>query len=165
MKKVAFWDKRIISKFWGYFSVISGILSFLYLFHFIPDEYKKYNIYIGLASLTILVIIYISLWICSNRLKEIKLNIDGCSVIIKEGDIFKEDGYKAISFNEYFDTKVDNKIISEHSLNGIFIKQIAKNDIQKIDKYISIKCDEDDIIEREVIRKMEERKQNTNSVL
>ncbi|WP_410523626.1 macro domain-containing protein, partial [Phocaeicola dorei] len=56
-----------------------------------------------------------------------KIQIDGSSVIIKEGDLFEEEGYKAIGFNEYFDTQVDNRIISEHSLNGIFINTICAN--------------------------------------
>ncbi|KAA6322889.1 hypothetical protein EZS27_027616 [termite gut metagenome] len=153
MKKVSIWDKRIRTQFWGYFSVISGIISFVFLFDFLPDEYKKYNLYIGAICLFILIVIYISIWIWANRLKKIKINIDGSSVIIKEGDLFEEEGYKAIGFNEYFDTQVDNKIISEHSLNGIFIKRICSNNTEELDKYITNQCNTDDIIEKDVERK------------
>jgi len=152
MKKVTLFDKRILTKFWGYFSIISGIISFVYLFDFLPDSYEKCNIWIGLSCLIILILIYLSIWLRVNRLKSIKIRIDGSSVIIKEGDIFKEDGYKAISFNEYFDTRVDNKIISEHSLNGIFVKTICANNTEELDRYISEQCD-DDIIEQGVNRK------------
>jgi hypothetical protein len=157
MKKVSIWDKRIRTQFWGYFSVISGIISFVFLFDFLPDEYKKYNLYIGAICLFILIVIYISIWIWANRLKKIKINIDGSSVIIKEGDLFEEEGYKAIGFNEYFDTQVDNKIISEHSLNGIFIKRICSNNTEKLDKYITNQCNTDDIIEKDVERKRGEK--------
>ena len=153
MKKVTFFDKRILTKFWGYFSIISGIISFVYLFDFLPDSCEKCNLWIGLSCLIILIIIYLSIWICVNRMRSTKIRIDGSSVIIKEGDIFKEDGYKAISFNEYFDTQVDNKIISEHSLNGIFIKAICANNTEELDRYISEQCDDDDIIEKGVSRK------------
>lgn len=91
-----------------------------------------------------------------------KIQIDGSSVIIKEGDLFEEEGYKAIGFNEYFDTQVDNRIISEHSLNGIFINTICANKTKELDKYITEQCDDDDIIEKGVNRKMEEKRLNTN---
>ena len=48
MKKVSFFDKRILAKFWGYFSIISGIISFIYLFDFVSEACKKYNLWIGL---------------------------------------------------------------------------------------------------------------------
>ena len=154
MKKVTFFDKRILTKFWGYFSIISGIISFIYLFDFIPDNTcEKCNLWIGISCVIILVIIYILIWVFANKLKSVKIHIDGSDVIIKEGDIFKEDGYKAIGFNEYFDTQVDNKIISEHSLNGIFIKTICGNNTEELDKNIVEQCDDDDILEREVSRK------------
>ncbi|MGL5278349.1 MAG: macro domain-containing protein [Cetobacterium sp.] len=69
------------------------------------------------------------------------LNINGSKVIIKVGDIFTEEGLKTIAFNEYFDTIVDNEIISEASLNGKFIKKgyydpqkygISPNDLNDI---------------------------------
>ncbi|MFT4073655.1 MAG: DUF6430 domain-containing protein [Dysgonamonadaceae bacterium] len=149
MKKVPLYDKRILTKFWGYFSIISGLISFIYLFDFLPDACKKCNLCIGVSCVIILIIIYISIWICVNKLKNVKIQIDGSNVIVKEGDIFKEDGYKAIGFNEYFDTQVDNKIISEHSLNGIFIKSICDNNTEELDKYIAEQCDDDDILEKE----------------
>ena len=153
MKKVSFFDKRILAKFWGYFSIISGIISFIYLFDFVSEACKKYNLWIGLFCLIILILIYLKIWEHVNKLKNIKIDIDGSNVIIKEGDIFEEDGYKAIGFNEYFDTQVDNKIISEHSLNGIFIKTQCANNIKELDKYILEQCDHDDIIDKAVCRK------------
>ena len=153
MKKVTLFDKRILTKFWGYFSIISGIISFVYLFNFFPDACEKCNLWVGLLCLILLVFIYLSIWICVNKLKNVKIQIDGSSVIIKEGDLFEEEGYKAIGFNEYFDTQVDNRIISEHSLNGIFINTICANKTKELDKYITEQCDDDDIIEKGVNRK------------
>ena len=153
MKKVTLFDKRILTKFWGYFSIISGIISFVYLFNFFPDACEKCNLWVGLLCLILLVFIYLSIWICVNELKNVKIQIDGSSVIIKEGDLFEEEGYKAIGFNEYFDTQVDNRIISEHSLNGIFINTICANKTKELDKYITEQCDDDDIIEKGVNRK------------
>ncbi len=44
------------------------------------------------------------------------------NVIIKSGDIFNEKGLILIPFNEYYDTKVDDIIISSNSLNGKLLK-------------------------------------------
>jgi hypothetical protein len=153
MKKVTFFDKRILTKFWGYFSVISGIISFIYLFNFLPATCEKSNLWIGISCVIILIIIYFSIWIYVNKLKNVKIDIDGSNVIIKEGDIFKEDGYKVIGFNEYFDTQVDNKMISEHSLNGIFIKKICGNNTEELDKYIVEQSDSEDIVAKNVERR------------
>ena len=153
MKKVTFFDKRILTKFWGYFSVISGIISFIYLFNFLPATCEKCNLWIGISCVIILIIIYFSIWIYVNKLKNVKIDIDGSNVIIKEGDIFKEDGYKVIGFNEYFDTQVDNKMISEHSLNGIIIKKICGNNTEELDKYIVEQSDSEDIVAKNVERR------------
>jgi len=45
-------------------------------------------------------------------------------------------GLKAIAFNEYFDTLVDNKIIAESSLNGIFIKKYLSVPVSDLDRHI-----------------------------
>lgn len=153
MKKVAFFDKRILAKFWGYFSIISGIISFVYLFNFFPDSSKNYSLWVGVFCIIILILIYCLIWFCFNNLKNVKINIEGSNVIIKEGDLFEEDGYKAIGFNEYFDTQVDNRIISEHSLNGIFIKKICSNNTGELDSYIVKQCDVEDIISNGIHRK------------
>lgn len=58
-------------------------------------------------------------------LKEITLSIDGSEIIIKPGDIFSfpKDVFKTIAFNEYFDTEVDNGIISKKTLNGKYLEK------------------------------------------
>ena len=43
---------------------------------------------------------------------------------------------KAIAFNEYFDTKVDDVIISASSLNGQYIKKYYGQNVQELDKII-----------------------------
>jgi hypothetical protein len=55
----------------------------------------------------------------------IKFKINGITVIIKQGDIFKANGKKVIPLNEYFDTIVDDSKIAKNSLHGFFINNIA----------------------------------------
>lgn len=55
---------------------------------------------------------------------------------IKEGNIFEQENFKVIAFNEYFDTKVDDDIISKTSLNGIFIENELNESIEILDVHI-----------------------------
>ena len=56
---------------------------------------------------------------------------------IKIGDIFKEEGMKVIPVNEYFDTEVDNVIISQTTLHGMYIKEYLKyNNIESLNSKI-----------------------------
>lgn len=50
-----------------------------------------------------------------------KTKVKGNKVTIKVGDIFEQEGWKVIPFNEHFDTTVDDKIIAHSTLNGAFL--------------------------------------------
>ena len=63
------------------------------------------------------------MWYIANNTDEKKLKINSSNITIKYGTLFEENGIKVIAFNEYFDTQVDNKVIAESSLNGIFISK------------------------------------------
>ncbi len=145
--KVKFLNKNVRNKFWIYFSVISGIISFVLLFNIIPDENKKCLQYFGYLTFLIIIIIYLIIWYRANKLTNVNIDIDGSTISIKCGDLFSEDGLKAISFNEYFDTVVDDKIISNKSLNGIFIKRFFKNNVNELDDFIVANSDASDIVD------------------
>lgn len=129
--KVRFLDNRVFKIFLQITSVVSAALSTLLLFVDLPDGFKMLSL---IAFAVVLSAIYIGVWIWSNQLNHVEINIEGTSVTIKVGDIFMQPGLKAIAFNEYFDTQVDNQIISDASLNGIFLKKyldIAATDLDK----------------------------------
>ena len=67
--------------------------------------------------------------------RPVSLSVNGNQVEIKTGDIFSEKGLKLIPFNEYFDTTVDDVIISKSTLNGMFLTQYI-NDIYALKKSI-----------------------------
>lgn len=133
MTKVGFFDKRVIENFLKITSAISATLSLVVLFVDIPSECK---IVYGWLFLGLLILIYLVIWIWSNNLNNIDINVEGSDVTIKVGDIFLEPGLKAIAFNEYFDTQVDNIIIAEGSLNGIFIKNHLGVPVSELDSHI-----------------------------
>jgi hypothetical protein len=133
VSKVGILDKRIFKKFLEITSLLSATLATVVLFVDIPEDWKLPAAAIFAA---VLFGIYLLIWRWSNNLNSINISIEGSSVAVKVGDIFAEPGLKAIAFNEYFDTQVDNKIISEHSLNGIFIKNHLDIPASELDEYI-----------------------------
>jgi hypothetical protein len=142
MTKVSFFDRRVSENFQKCISGISTTLSLVVLFFDIPTKYKTAcgGIFLGL-----LLLIYLAIWMWSNNLNKIDINVEGSHVTIKVGDIFQQPGLKVIAFNEYFDTKVDNKMIAEGSLNGIFIQQHLDVSVSELDHYIEsydFKCSE-----------------------
>ncbi|MEC5318406.1 macro domain-containing protein [Brenneria populi subsp. brevivirga] len=145
MAKVNFFDARIVKKFSDYTSTISTIFSLLLIFIDIPTENK---ITLGVIFLFILSLLYFGIWLKSNNLMEVNLDVEGSIVTVKAGDLFQQDGFKVIAFNEYFDTQVDDNIISHKSLNGLYIDNHLSDSIPDLDERISnFKFDVDEILE------------------
>ena len=93
------------------------------------------------VCLIILLIAYVILTVIIRIIIErvnrrpVSLSVNGNQIEIKTGDIFTEKGLKLIPFNEYFDTTVDDVIISKSTLNGIFLTQYI-DDIDALKKSI-----------------------------
>ena len=139
--KVNLFDRQLMREYYSILSVIGLVLSFVLIFKGVPDEHKLIAAVIFGSAL---VIIYIFLWIRANVIQKVIIEVNNSLLEIKVGDIFEENGLKVIAFNEYFDTIVDNKIISENSLNGLYIKNVV-DDVDKLDKLI---IDDDELKER-----------------
>ena len=133
MAKVKLFDKRVVSRFLQITSAASGTLSLVVIFVDIPAGLK---LWAGLAFLAMLALIYVATWRWSNNLNGIDINVEGSDVSIKTGNIFQQSGLKAIAFNEYFDTQVDNNIIGESSLNGVFIQKHLGVPASELDRHI-----------------------------
>lgn len=139
--KVDFLDKDLRRDFLEKISILSLLLTLFLIFWEIPENIKTYGRYIFPISLGLG---YIFLWLRANTLKSITLNINNSLIKIEVGDIFKQKGIKVIAFNEYFDTIVDDKIISKESLNGKFINKITSD----FNNEVSLK-DFDDLIKND----------------
>lgn len=152
MAKVNFFDTRIVKKFSDYTSTISTIFSLLLIFVDIPTENK---ITLGIIFLFTLSLLYFGIWLKSNNLTGVNLDVEGSIVTVKAGDLFLQDGFKVIAFNEYFDTQVDDNIISHKSLNGLYIDNHLSGPISDLDQRVSnYKFDEDEILEVNQERKV-----------
>jgi hypothetical protein len=131
-RKIQLFDKQLIEEFYGILSVLSLICSFVFIFAEVPTKCKVTS---AIAFVFLLIVIYVVLWRKANKLDKVEIKINNSVVEVKVGDIFQENGLKVIAFNEYFDTIVDNKIISEKSLNGLYIKNVV-DDITRLDMLI-----------------------------
>lgn len=134
LKKVNFLDKAIRDKFSKIIAWISSIATLVFIFA--PEISSDWKLDFGISFITILFVTYVYFWIKANSLVSVKIDIEGSEVNIKTSDIFEQEGLKVIAFNEYFDTQVDDKIISSKSLNGIFINRHFKDSVGKLDEHV-----------------------------
>lgn len=133
--KVGFLSKHLLRTFfYRDVAIVSTVVSFCLIFF----EHFEQKTKLGIVAIAGLLLRYIYEWLQANRLKKAYVMLNNTTVEICEGDIFKQNGLKVIAFNEYFDTKVDNEIISSNTLNGKYIKEHVKN-IKILDKNIKDK--------------------------
>lgn len=123
IKNISIW--RLSAKWaFGVLASIETIMSIaLISLDFITKWWSRlFIILIAYGIITIIAFISISMKYKDN----ITMKIRNMPVSVKAGDIFKSDGWKVISFTEYYDTTVDDRIISRNSLNGKFIEKCVK---------------------------------------
>lgn len=130
--KVNLCDKKLRKQFERVLGIINTILGLIVIFADIPSSWKKN---LGIGFIILLITIYIILLLKANHLNKINMVIDQNNVEILYGDIWEYEQLKVIPFNEYFDTKVDDKLISKKSLNGQMIQRY-KNNISKLNNLI-----------------------------
>lgn len=171
MSKVNFFDPRIREIYLKYAGIIGLAVGIITPFVDIPKDCELAKVaplvWVGadcktaalFPILVFLAVTYFYVWCWANRLKRIEIDIEGSSVTIAVGDIFKQADLKVIAFNEYFDTQVDDKIISTKSLNGIFVNTVFKGGAAALDNYIEgYPFQESDVIGENDARKVGKKK-------
>lgn len=136
--RVSFFDKSILKKFSVVVAFLSSVVGILAISINIDNKY----IWIWFVSWgVVLLLIYFGLWICANRTKQSTFKVNGTNVNVYVGDIFNEkNGLKVIPMNEYFDTKVDDVIVSKNSLHGIYLLEHCKS-IELFDELVKQKLE------------------------
>ncbi|WP_288945412.1 macro domain-containing protein [uncultured Megasphaera sp.] len=134
--KVQFLSKNLWKEYYSFISKISVITSLAFLFFEIPVDVK---LRCGGIFIVFLIGRFLYIWCRANHLQKISLQINNSTLEIESGDIFSENGFKIIAFNEFFDTQVDDVIISKNTLNG-----------QYITRYYPRSSDLDNIIDSDV---------------
>lgn len=131
--KVNIFSAQVRSDFTRVVALLSAIATFLLISVNIPDDKRGL---VTLMALGFIILLYIAIWIVANLRTSKKLHINNSTLEIKIGDIFKQGGLKVIAFNEYFDTKVDDVLISKDSLNGAYLSKKTSDQIDALDKGI-----------------------------
>ena len=150
MAKVRINDRRVYKTFKERAATLFAVLSGVLIFVDIPE---KARLSVGFTAVLIVALLYVALWRWANDLQHISVDIEGSTVDIKVGNLFDEPGFKAISFNEFFDTIVDDRIISNASLNGIFINEQVGENLSALDEHIDhYNFDDDAVVERGIAR-------------
>lgn len=141
--KVHWYDTKLLFDF---FSKIGGIISIIEFFK--ATDYLKIDIFKCFFEKTltfnilIAIVLYLYLFFKANTQKKLYLKINKIETEIRIGNIFNEKGLKVISFNEYFDTEVDEKIITSKSLNGQFLnRRDLVTDINQLDELLRKEMD------------------------
>jgi hypothetical protein len=146
--KVGFTSKKVWGKTAKNVSIVATILTTILAF---VDLCSCIKIIIGLAFLVFAVTVYLVFLYRANTMTSTVLKIRGTKVTVKFGDIFKENGKKVITFNEYFDTQVDDIIIAAKTLNGVVVNQLGADYVDSVIN--QNKRLQNCVIERNCIRK------------
>lgn len=105
-------------------STVMGVVG-VTLADFLPGSFGWVVRLLIFAAAFLLFGVVAAVIICCSSRDGINFEINSTEVEVKVGDLFSFDGVKVIPFDEYFDTEVDDKVISRNSLNGIFLERKA----------------------------------------
>ncbi len=139
--------------FWYAYSLVGGISIFAGLLGWTIRDFNNINLLasvfylIGCFTL-IFAIIFKFLYSLNN--KPYKATINGKLVNIKVGDLFAEEGWKVIPFNDRFDTKVDDVMIAHNTLNGKMIDYYV-GDLDELNNTIEKAANESSSLEPKIV--------------
>ena len=131
--KISILNKKLWDNFLRWASAASFVVTTVLAF---VDLCQCVKIIIGGCFLGTLLLMFFILFIMANKMKSVTIKINNSTVNIKFGNIFEEPELKVIAFNEYFDTEVDDVIISSRTLNGKYLLEIEKS-IPELDELIA----------------------------
>ncbi len=133
--KIPFFYKEIRNRFYKILGISTSAISFLLYFCDIDKGDKCQTLVLICIGY---LLVYILIWLRVKDQNKITLEINSSTVEVMFGDIFKENAdLKVIAFNEYFDTQVDDVIISNSSLNGQYIKKFYQDKVNELNSIIS----------------------------
>ncbi len=123
---------KVVSQSFVAFSVMWTLIEGLT--YFVPGFQIK-----GLVALGVIILISISyalkkVWKPSKI--EIKISNSNTTIEVVFGDLFQQDGIRAIAVNEFFDSKL-GRPVSDKSLHGIFLKKCFGGHPEPFDKQVN----------------------------
>lgn len=135
--KVKPFNKNLLKDYFSLLSVISIPFGFFSIFIDAEDVTNWIAITIFVVAM---IGSYIYVFYRSNNIDTIKVKIRNNDVIISYGDLLEiKEGVKVITFNQYFDTEVDNVVLSKNTLNGKFINKYYQDNLEVLNTEIEVK--------------------------
>lgn len=123
--KIPFYNKKLWGNFLKIASAIAVVLTTILAF---VDFCPTVKYIIGGVFLGVLLVLFVILFIRANKMEHLTLQINNSTVNIKFANIFEQPDLKVIAFNEYFDTQVDDIVISKNTLNGKYLLEFAQKE-------------------------------------
>lgn len=125
-----------------YVGSISAFITVIWAFY---PEITSFPFLKNYPILALLIVFAFSILLaCLKEIPKRKVSIpisNKHNMNIYYGDVLSEDGIIVVPVNEYFDTIVDNEIISESSLHGKFIETYYRNRREELDIQIQNSLD------------------------
>jgi len=131
--KVNIFSLEVRRTFTKAIAIASAIATFFFIAIDVSDDAR---VPVLIVAAAMMVTLYIAIWVVAKFRNSRKLHINNSVLEIKTGDLFEQEGFKVVAFNEYFDTQVDDKIISKNSLNGVYLSRKTKEETAELDKNI-----------------------------
>lgn len=113
--RLKFFNKRLRNNYLKFASALLTIESFILIFVELSNESRMPVL---IVSLFVYAILYVVMYFLARNIKKRNINLGNTKITVKYGDLFKEKGLKVIACNEYFDSQVDEVLISSKTLHG-----------------------------------------------
>lgn len=143
-------SKRIRDSLILSLTVVGAISTVLSIWGVSLADWKNSTIFMRIGAVFLAVVfIFVVIYIVLDKIfkNQIEIKIQKTQVLIKRGDVFNENGWKVISCDSHFDTRVDDVVIAHKSLQGKFVMKYGKSEIDEIveaeAKRLHIEKDED----------------------
>jgi len=124
-KSIRLWKDSVTNGF-AIFGVVSAILGVLGVSFANISSNIWIILLVTIASLVFSYLIAVA-WQWWRIRDSVTLKIRGIKVTVRQGDIFKEKGWKVIGVDDTFSTSEDDTIITHSSLHGKLIKRLKEN--------------------------------------
>ncbi len=123
----------------GTFSALATLISFLLMWKSGDNTSTDISIWgiIGWGALMLAICAAYAFWMIKKKSRiELMINAN-FRLTIEKGDLFSKEGIIVIPVNEYFDTIVNEVIISRNTVHGAWINRYWKDRIQELDGKIA----------------------------
>lgn len=117
-------SNRVRDSFYFLMTLVGFVSAFCTVIGVSLVDFQCFNLWVRLGLvIATLIVLYLVIYFIIGKIfsDSVTLKINGTTVNILCGDIFKIPGLKVIGCDNHFDTRVDDNVISKNSLHGKLI--------------------------------------------